>query len=286
LSGRYDLSERIPGLSHVVPDLTSLAVGPFDDEQARRYLTGIRLIERRDLRDAVVRRGGGIPFTLAAFADLIRQDPGLTAEHIDQCADPALLYCIERVVERIDDDRLQWLLRYGVVPRRLSFDFLLHVMRPFLARGMAGTEVDRPEFDARPRRRAVFRTGRTSFPEGEAELRALWDRFVAYASDYSWISVSGTEPDTVVFHDEVVKPLRQMLSTQPVFVALHEEAARFYSERAGQHPQRWLADTKEALYHRLQVLLLEARRQSEPAGVLLARGSTRPVSRLRMLSGD
>jgi tetratricopeptide (TPR) repeat protein len=252
LSGRYDLTERIPGIAEVLPDVTSHAVGPFDDEQACRYLTEIRRIERTDLLYPVVRRAGGVPFTLAAFADLVRQDPDLTVAEVDQCDDPALLYCIERVVERIDDDRLQWLLRYGVVPRRLSFDFLVHVMRPFLAQGMAGTDDDRPERDVRPRRSEVFRTGQADFPDSRPDLRALWDGFTEYASDYSWISMFGSEPDTVVFHDEVVRPLRQLLSAQPVFTALHAEAARFYAERAETRPERWLADTKDALYHRLQ----------------------------------
>jgi hypothetical protein len=53
-----------------------------------------------------------------------------------------------------------------------------------------------------------------------------------------------------VFHPDVARSLRQMLSEQPEFRELHRRAIRYYERRAAEEPDRWLGHTKEALYHR------------------------------------
>ncbi|MGH8905908.1 MAG: hypothetical protein ACRD0K_05210 [Egibacteraceae bacterium] len=56
----------------------------------------------------------------------------------------------------------------------------------------------------------------------------------------------------MILHPSVVAPLRQLLAQQPVHALLHEDAARYYEELARWDSGRWLAWTREALYHRFQ----------------------------------
>ncbi len=121
-------------------------------------------------------RAAGVPFTLALVADLLGTDPGITP---DQLVGPqaSMPYLVERVIGRIEDVRLRWVVRAGVVPRRLSFDFFRHVLAPLLTEVAAET-----------------------FPDDEDDLRGLWDRLIDYVGSRSWIALSPAQPDTVVFH--------------------------------------------------------------------------------------
>jgi hypothetical protein len=251
LSGRYDLADRLDGIRQRFGQLRTLRIAEFSAAEASRYLTAIRGITRPDLVDAIVRKCDGLPFTLALFGDVAAQDPDLSVAEIEHSSGPALLYCIVRILERIDDDRLRWVLRYGVVPRHLTLDFLEHVIWPHLIHGIEGGAGDDPGADSRPRRaKQIFRQAQYAPPADPGELRQLWDQLQRYASESSWVSAAGDR--ALVFHVRLRAPLRELISEQPVFEDLHRDAVAYYERRAGDEPGRWAMWTREALYHRFQ----------------------------------
>ena len=252
LSGRYDLADRLDDIRQRFGRLRTLRIAEFSPAEARRYLTAIRGITRPDLVDAIVAKCDGLPFTLALFGDVAAQDPGLSVAEIEHSSGPALLYCIVRILERIDDDRLRWVLRYGVVPRHLTLDFLEHVIWPHLIQGIEGGAGDDPGTDSRPARpKQIFRQAQYAPPADPGELRQLWEQLQRYASESSWVSAAGDW--ALVFHVRLRAPLRELISEQPVFEALHRDAVAYYERRAGDEPGRWALWTREALYHRFQV---------------------------------
>ncbi|WP_219414411.1 peptidoglycan-binding protein [Pseudonocardia nigra] len=252
LSGRYDLQGRLGPFARRHPHAEPLNLGPFAPAEAGRYLTTVRGLHRPDVVDAIVAQSEGVPFTLALFADFLGLAPATTAAEITAFEQPRLMYVIERIVERIAEPGVRWLLRYGVVPRRLSFDFLTGVVAPQLADSMAGTSPhDHPERDQRPVDRSI-RIWPTDVPvpESPAAWRALWDELCRYANTSSWVSPDG--PDAVSFHEAVLEPLRELLRPHPVFRLLHADAAAFFERRAREQPHEWSAAIREAVYHRFQ----------------------------------
>ncbi|MYU21819.1 tetratricopeptide repeat protein [Streptomyces sp. SID8352] len=256
LSGRYDLRERAPdALARLGPHPSChRVVRPFDTGQSLAYLTGIRRVHDRDIAAAAARRSQGLPFVLALFADLIEQDPELTAGELERCDEPLVRYLIDRVVRRIDDPAVRWLLRYGVVPRRLRREDVRTVMRPWLVRGISG---DHPDDDD-PRRDHHHLRGRSDlFPQDpagltEGELDRAWRRLLEYTARSSWVSRPAGDDSMVVFHPNVIVPMRQLISDKPVFLSLHRDFAARFTELAGGDPAQWVAYTREALYHRFQ----------------------------------
>ncbi|GAA0973013.1 hypothetical protein GCM10009555_027180 [Acrocarpospora macrocephala] len=249
LSGRYDLRDRLPGFTERFPAADSVEVTPFDTEEATRYL--VRRGARDDLIPAMIRRSDGLPFTLALYGDLAQGNPAITATEIDQTEDPALLYCLDRILERIPDDRLRWLLRYGVVPRRLDLDYVTRVLPPYLTRGMTtDNPLDNPAHDGRPRRDIkIFLT--TGQPPQDLGLPALWAELIRYAGASSW--VFPVAPDVVMFHENLRGPVRAFLRDQAVFSRLHEASARYYTERRDAEPALWARWTREIVFHRLHL---------------------------------
>ncbi|HET9971008.1 MAG TPA: hypothetical protein VFQ68_22410 [Streptosporangiaceae bacterium] len=251
LSGRYDLADRLDGARQRFGPLRPLRIAEFSPDEAQRYLTAIRGITQPDLVRAIVRKCDGLPFTLALFGDIAAQDPGLSAAEVERSQGPALLYCIVRILERIDDDRLRWVLRYGVLPRQLTLDFLEKVISPYLVRGIDGTGGDDPAADARPARSMqIFQQAQYPPPADAGDLRRLWDQLRRYASQSSWVSPAGDR--ALTFHVRLRAPLRELLRAQPVFESLHRDAVAYFERRAGDEPGQWARWTREALYHRFQ----------------------------------
>jgi hypothetical protein len=252
LSGRYDLKEQVAGFPGRLGKVATLQIKEFRPADAARYLSVIRGISRRDLVTAIVNKCGGLPFTLALFGDLAAQDPSLTSAAVESSTDPALLYCIARILERIDDDRLRWLLRYGVVPRRLTLSFLKEVIWPHLIRSIEGDEArDHPAEDARPPRSVqIFQQAAYPAPEDPQDMDRLWAVLSRYASQSSWVS---EDRGTLTFHVRVRAPLRALLSAQPVFGLLHRDAISYFEWRAADQPDRWSRWMRDAIYHRFQL---------------------------------
>jgi hypothetical protein len=258
VAGRYDLRERVAGLDEILPGLPSAEVHPFSDKECRSYLRRRGLGRSGgdpDLIEAMVGKCHGDPFVLALLADLARDKQGLTAAEVRAYDDPQTLYLVERIVARVDDPVVRWLLRYGVVPRRLSREFAADVMSPYLRAGMAGTsDVDRPRADQLPEGVAgtLFPTDVLPSAEAQLDLDAVWQRLLQYAGDSSWVSLRAEHPGAVVFHPDLVTPMRRVLRRQPVFLELHRAAADYCARRADQGPEGWLPWTLEAVYHRFQ----------------------------------
>ncbi|MEU6986386.1 peptidoglycan-binding domain-containing protein [Streptomyces sp. NPDC046324] len=255
LSGRLTgAEEQLDRLAERLPehDMDRLEIRRFTEDEARSYLTGKRGIGRTEVVEGILRRAEGIPWQLALYADVAGYSPDISVETVESF-DPLLAWCMDRVIGRIEDDALKWLIRYGVLARRLSRGFAEQVVLPRMASAMRGCEDDRPEDDLQSSGSAQpFRTG-VDAPQGPAEFAQLWERLKQYSAQVSsWVSAAPADPDTLVFHPCVADPLRRLLSAKPVYRLLHEDAARYYEQLAQEHPTAWAGWTRAALYHRIQ----------------------------------
>jgi tetratricopeptide (TPR) repeat protein len=269
LAGRYDLGEtavydggpreRLPGFQRRFGAVTTnLPVEPFAPEEARRYFVEIRGIQRSDAVEAAIERAEGLPFKVALLADTLQQEPNLGAQEILDYPSVDLVYLIERVVKRIPEPQLRWVLRYGAVPSRLTFSFLRDVMARFLPDATAGVATyDDPTQGLPPRVRDenVFAQGEdVRLPDAPDEglLRDLWTRLCRFAGTSSWIS-HDSKRDALTFHSDVVNPMRWLLREHAVFRMLHEAALEHFERLADsdrEHRTDWAV---EAVYHAFQL---------------------------------
>ncbi|WP_406405093.1 hypothetical protein OH805_38305 [Streptomyces sp. NBC_00879] len=254
LCGRYDLRERIPHALDVFgKHIKHSSIEPFGMAQTREYLITVRGIKNRKLVRVAGKKSEGKPFHLALFADVIERDPQITAEALDACDEPQVRFLIDRVVHHISDPAVRWLLRYGVIPRRLRFQDVTTVMRNWLSQGITGTgDADNPLSDAHhlkgnPKVFPIAATAPT-----DAELEQAWRRLLDYASSSSWVSRHPGDDSVVVFHSDVLAPMRQLISDHPVSRHLHQAFVEHFEELARSDPNQWVSCTKEAIYHRFQ----------------------------------
>ncbi|MFF5292105.1 peptidoglycan-binding domain-containing protein [Paractinoplanes globisporus] len=255
VAGRYPLSDRIENLPALVPGIERVDIEPFSPDESREYLRRRRRLTDDELIAAMVAKSGGRPFMLALLGDLARDNPGLTAAEVWAYDDPAVLYLVERIVARIDDPAVRWLLRYGVIPRHLSREFVTEVMAPYLRQGMAGrSQVDTPGDDDLPGgvAESLFPTDVLATPEAPLDLDAIWRRLLQYAGESSWVTTFADHPDAVVFHPDLVEPLRRVVRKHRVYNDLHADAARYCADRARADYDNWLMWTLEEIYHRFQ----------------------------------
>ena len=186
------------------------------------------------------------------YADLITADPAVTLDDIGLDLEPRLVYLAERIIDRISEPLVRWLLRYGWVPRRLTRAYVRDVLAPFVVRVSSGDRaLDDPMLDpitdwlGRP----LFPT---DLPDLQAELDRAWEALKTYASDSSWVTGVAGDPDTVLLKAEMLAPMRAVLARRPVLRELHLESAEFYRVRAGTDPgsrSGWLGET---IYHLAQ----------------------------------
>ena len=251
LSGRYNLEKRLARFSTEFKDqFETLELTPWADPDAHRYLVEKRGVTR--LLAPVIKRANGNPFQLSLYADLLRSDPRITAKTIEKFP-PGLLYLIDRIVSRIKNTPVRWLLRYGVVPRKLRLSFVKEVMAPYLPKAMAGTS----EFDDSTKDLSADFKGGNPFPKiriaaNQINFTALWDELTQYASLNSWVSPDDEE-NTLSFHPEVLIPMRKMLRPYKIYGRLHRAAVRYYERKAKEMPGsagQWI---QEAVYHQFQL---------------------------------
>ncbi|HEX5271306.1 MAG TPA: hypothetical protein VFW33_12490, partial [Gemmataceae bacterium] len=206
LAGRYNLldspNNALPGFRDDFGAQTlPLLLQEFSTDEAREYLVKKRELPRDEPAVGVItERAGGNPFKLALYADLFWE--GVTAAEI--AADPRVdeAYLIQRIVNRIKNEAVRWLLNYGVVPRRLTREFVERVMVPAL-------------------------------PDSCPDPAPAWDELKRYASTYSWVRGSGPEPDALQFQPDVVGPRRRLLASEDPakYRELHERAAAYFAAR-------------------------------------------------------
>ena len=150
LSGRYSVPTILGPAASGVGPMREVQIKPFTSAEADRYLQERRGLEKRAVRNAIVKKAGGRPYVLSLLADLVQSRPSLSPNEISRYpADVILL--IRRVVNRIEEPGVRWILRYGVVPRTLSLEFVEKVMQPYLRQAMAGKRsYDAPRRDQVP----------------------------------------------------------------------------------------------------------------------------------------
>src|SRR6201988_409052 len=252
LSGRYDLREKLPDFEDEFGEQTeTLQLSPFSDTDSRRYL-----VEKRGgtrLLDPVIKRANGNPFKLALYADVLRSNPHITANAIETIS-PGVLYLVDKILARIKNKRVRWLLRYGVVPRKLRLSFVREVMAQYLPSAMSGkAKYDNPkkdlsgEFKNKNPFEKVIRSAKTKI-----DFEELWQQLTVYASWNSWVTPDDEE-NTLSFHPEVLHPMRRLLRKHTIFRQLHRTAIKYYENKAKEFPNnagQWL---KEAVYHKFQL---------------------------------
>ncbi len=265
LSGRYEIPEEItnlfakPGPPFVLPK--------FSADEARRYLVDKRHIERGDLVESAIQAADGTPFSLALLADLIEEHPAINPGTIAEYRGADYAYLIEKVVKRIEEQPVRWVLRYACVPRRFDYDFVRNVLWPRVREEMSGTGGhDHPAGDDIPREgdgKQVWAVGELP-PDDEEAVRQVWDQVRRYASGSSWISPDGADPDALRLQAEVVRPLRELLQENEIFSVLHADASAYFLRRAAAEtaasgglpgessPRRLTEYLREAVFHRFQ----------------------------------
>ncbi|NGN65801.1 hypothetical protein G5C51_18110 [Streptomyces sp. A7024] len=243
--GRHDAAFAALGPYQDMPVL------PFTEGEAQRYLREIRGINEPELLRVVIDRSAGMPFHLALFADDVDQNPDVSPEELQTLRTPLLSYLVNRVVRRIDDPVVRWLLRYGVIPRRLRREHVESILKPHLEQI---TDDDDPRHDAHhlPGRQDVFPA---IAPPSTKQLEDAWRKLLDYAATSSWITEVTEDERSVVFHSAVLQPMRDLISDRPVFAQLHRNFAERFEQLAGEttHPERRIRYLREALYHRFQM---------------------------------
>lgn len=187
------------------------------------------------------------PLKLALYADLVKEEPNITPETILKTNQIDLAYVVNRILKHIENPVLHWLLRYGVIFRRLDAD-AAQVLLPFLEKAQAGSDdLDNPDFDPEEIR-GVLAQVRQPNAQPVGEIGTLLEQLTRY----SWVSRQG---DVVRFHPEVNRTLLQIIARQPIFKLLQEGAFQHFVSRAENTsaPQQKADYLREALYHGFQL---------------------------------
>ena len=256
LAGRYEIPEAVTNL---FPKAGAAFVLPkFSPGEARTYLVAKRHIERDELVEAAVQAADGTPFSLALLADLISEHPAISPGTIAEYRGAEYAYLIERVVKRISEQPVRWVLRYACVPRRFDYEFVRDVLWPRVREEMSGTGGhDLPADDDIPHEddgNQIWAVGAEP-AAGEQAVLQVWDQVKRYASGSSWISPDEADPDALRLQAEVVRPLRELLRENEIFSVLHADAVPYFLRRAaagGISPGRLTEYLREAVFHRFQ----------------------------------
>jgi tetratricopeptide (TPR) repeat protein len=262
----HALAERFRQAS-VITELS-----PFLREEARAYLE-VRKV-RPDIVDAIlekVRRPaeerkpgketaegnaeeGWNPFTLALFVELVLGRDEITAADIRAFPSVHYVYMLERVVKRIPEQSLRWVVRYGALPRRLTEDYIANVLLDPLQQALRGELcADIPREQYRAGQKIVEQDIWFAEPTTTVSTGSLWRDLCRYEAPRGWIRrVLGS--DTVVqFHSDVVDPMRDLLSSQAMYPKLQLASISYYSRLAQEQPSQWAEWMAEAIFHRFQM---------------------------------
>jgi hypothetical protein len=261
ISGRYDLREsgRLPEfMSARLSESRSAQLHAFTEPEARHYLSELRQVRDPKIVTAIYDRTGGDPFGTALFADLWHTDQSeLTADKIRDYPNFEYAYLIDRIIARIPKHHatVQWLLRYAVIPRRLTKAFFSEVLLQFMPpEGGEATARDDPNrFPAAARQ---FEAKKPWNPLTAFDVNSLWQDLSLYSSQYSWVLI---RDDVVRLQPEVIHPMRLLLRNNPVdpilYDDLHVAAEKYFArlaEIAETEDKPWAEWASEAIYHRFQ----------------------------------
>ena len=235
LAGRYTLAEQYPLVqARFASQVLACEVTPFDDAESRGYLqrrlTGIEPPSDAVLA-AVVQRAHGSPFKLSLYADILLTTPDLDVAGLGRGVDVDMLYLIERVLKRITDARLRWLLRYGVLARRLTRSFVDHVLLRAMRSAWRGDlRSDDPAQDGVAHKDwPALWAGPSGAAQRKLDTDVLWRQLREYASASSWVSVDAQVSEAVVIQPVVSHPMRRALlqRDRPVVEQVHRAAMAY-----------------------------------------------------------
>lgn len=258
LSGRFNLEDPLPGqvpptiFSHLFSkEAKTVKLKAFTYCESACYLVKKRnLPNNKALIRAIFDKSGGNPFKLVLLAEIVESDRSITAERIRAYKSADFAYLIERVVMRIQEPWVRWVLRYGIVPRQLTQRFLDEIVIPTVKQLKSG---ERSDDDPEKDWTSDYLSQKID-PFAIAELSSepphdLWERLNRYASDYSWVRPAER---ALVFHPEVRHPMRDLLlrhqrEGRRIYCALQQAAFHYYDNLAKKHgrPQ----DLRDAVYH-------------------------------------
>lgn len=267
LAGRYHLSDALRGLFR--DRLDPFELPQFTEEEARRYLAERRGIQEERQLAAVVQAADGVPFSLALLADLIDNDPEISTSTITSYAGAEYAYLVERVVKRIREQPVRWVLRYAAIARRFDYEFVRDVVWPRVREVMSGARnLDDPADDDLPgdgeSRARLWAMGDeppaqdSGAPAAEVPVQQVWDQVKRYASGSSWIRTDEADPNALRLQPEVVRPLRALLRGRDIVPSLHADAVKYFIRRADEElagsgqRDRAREYLKEAVFHRFQ----------------------------------
>ncbi|MGO9902613.1 MAG: hypothetical protein ACLP0J_23665 [Solirubrobacteraceae bacterium] len=250
LSGRYRISEEVrleEVLGHGCPELV---LPVFTPDESRTYLTDRRQITSLSLVDAAAKASGGVPFSLALLADLIDTDPDITPRTIGRYRGAEYAYLIERVVKRIPEQQVRWLLRYAAIPRRFDREFAAEVLWPWVLRVRSGNfaddDPDDDDAEYGHHEHEVWTHG-----EDVTTFDDAWSLLIRYVSGQSWIFADDVNPGLLRLQTEVVRPMRKLLSARPIVAKIHSDAANYFELRAREEEGfHRLTFVREAVFHR------------------------------------
>lgn len=264
VSGRQDLfawhdpltkKPAIPPEASPEADSAVLEMKPWEREECWKYLTIVRELKpTMDFKD-FPEPGGGNPFKLSLFADLIGSGKSFNASDIGDLRRVEVEYLILRVIERIPESQcpLRWLLRYAVIPRQLTKGFVEAVLAPQLVRAMTSSVAVPPDEpnDNVPDGAEIVRRRR---PWGKCNqpfnADSEWPALLRYAGSANWITLEGGQPR---LQPEVVTPMRFLLQSQPIVADIHSAAVSYFENLAATSGYDWAEMICEAVYHKFQL---------------------------------
>ena len=300
LAGRYNIADRVPELKSALDtEGKSVPLRRFRAGEAAGYLKS-RGLEDEGIIGAIIGKvfenasegepkesAGCNPFTLRFFAEIVLGTPGFDEEKVKMLPRRDFAYLLERVVLRISDQPLRWVIRYGAIPRLLNRDFVDAVLLPLLRQALDGALPHDLPGENNPDEVANYLKAHgydqdVWKPEPRRPVTAedLWQSLVRYASPDGWIALTA-EGTAARFHGDVVNPMRALLSRQQIFGLLQDRAREWFEALAkkaldGSAPPdlkavRWAEHQSDAVFHAFQkdganaISYWQAALESEPA---------------------
>ncbi len=188
-----------------------------------------------------------VPLKLALYADMVNEKPNITPKEILDTSDLDMAGLADKVIADIEDPVTRWLLRYGVIFRRLD-DEAMQILMPFLEQVQAQkTDMDNPQLDPAGQTIALEQA-RATDETGLIDLERLLDKLTRY----SWVDRQG---DFILFKEEVRASQLKNVARLDIFGILQQAAFQHFAERADRatDPETKATFLREAIYHSLQL---------------------------------
>jgi hypothetical protein len=256
LSGRYDIATRCQAFQSAEALIYELL--GFTNAEAHLYLER-RGIPSGPLRDAIVLHSAvddnhrKNPFKLSLMVELVlnRAKPP-EADEILRYDRPNVAYLMQRVIHRIESQTVRWIVRYGVIARRLTEAFTQEVLVPPLLRALRGESTDTVGLGLDDVDKDAWKPDPAAAADiAQNGIKSYWDKLELYAADRGWLNSIIVNGETVLrFHPEVINPTLDLLRKQKgLFNQLQEAAVAFYLQQPGT-----IGDNlQEAIFHKFQL---------------------------------